>query len=165
MNEDRFARPARVRWSTTWNAGYAPHWRRCRANPTRRQRSCTRSNYGRHCCATATTAPSRSTTRRQNALCAASRSAAATTCLPAPTAAASALPPSILDRDGQAQLRRSRGLVASCAGPYRRPSSQPRRRLPALELLRAVTLRLKNPPLPSGVMPSSSNSAPHSRRR
>lgn len=35
------------RCSTTWNAGYRPRLPRCRANRTRRRRSCTRSSCGR----------------------------------------------------------------------------------------------------------------------
>jgi hypothetical protein len=91
-NEDKFGKPVRVRCSTTWNAGCAPHSILYLVSPTRRRQSCTRSNCGRRCCTTATTAPSRSITRRQNALCVAWSLAAATTCLPAPTAAVSGPP-------------------------------------------------------------------------
>ena len=44
-------------------------------------------------------------------------------------------------------------------------ADHPGRRLPALELPRAAPFVLNNTPLPSGVMPSSSNSLPGSRRR
>lgn len=36
MSEGRSVKPARARWSTSWGAGCAPRWRRCRASPTRR---------------------------------------------------------------------------------------------------------------------------------
>lgn len=71
INDDKFGKPVRAPYSTTWNAGCAPRSTPCRASPTRRQQSSTRTNSGRRCCATATTAPSRSTTRRPNAPCAA----------------------------------------------------------------------------------------------
>ena len=68
------------------------------------------------------------------------------------------------DRHGLAQRCRPRGLAAPCASQYRRSSRQPNRRLFAMELRRAAPFGLNNTPLPRGVMPSSSNSLPVSRR-
>ena len=67
-------------------------WLRSMLDTLSRKQSCTRSSCGPRCCAIATTAPSRSITLRPNAPCVAWPSAAAITCSPAPTAAASAPP-------------------------------------------------------------------------
>ena len=91
-NEGKFDKPAHAHCSTIWSAGCAARSILYRESPTRRQQSCTRSSCGRRCCAIATTAPSRSITRRPNAPCVAWPSAAAITCSPAPTASASAPP-------------------------------------------------------------------------